>query len=89
MNAREAVISVRFEEAGAGAAGGMMAEYEAAAGLLAQLKEMAPHPLWPRQAPTLASPRPATATVLAVLVRVILRSAASPLPVNGELGTPR
>lgn len=47
-----------------------MAEYDAASGLLAQLKEMAPHPLWLRQAPTPAHPRPITAVVLAVVVQV-------------------
>lgn len=58
------------EESSGDCAGGMLAEYEAAAGLLAQLKEMAPHPLWPRQAPTPAHPRPTSAAALAVVVRV-------------------
>ena len=38
--------------------GGMLAEYEAAAGLLAQLRALGSGPLWPHEAATLAVPRP-------------------------------
>lgn len=36
----------------------MLAEYEAAAGLLAQLRALGSGPLWPHEAATLAVPRP-------------------------------
>lgn len=36
----------------------MLAEYEAAAGLLAQLRALGSGPLWPHETATLAVPRP-------------------------------
>lgn len=46
-----------------------MAEYEAAAGLLAQLQALGAGPLWPREAATLAAPRTASERSIATAVR--------------------
>ncbi len=51
----------------------MVAEYEAAAGLLAQLQALGAGPLWPYEAASLASPRIPSERALAASVRLLPR----------------
>ena len=50
----------------------MVAEYEAAAGLLAQLQALGGGPLWPCEAASLTAPRAPSERSIVVAVRFIL-----------------
>lgn len=54
------------------ASGGMVAEYEAAAGLLSQLQALGAGPLWPREAVSLACPRTPSEHSIATSVAALL-----------------
>lgn len=53
-----------------GRAGGMVTEYDAAAGLLKQLQDLTPYALWPQRDPFTGQSQPAVATHLSTLVHV-------------------
>lgn len=64
-----AACSLHTLIAGHMCAGGMVAEYEAAAGLLAQLQALGAGPLWPHEAASLSVPRTPSEHSIATAVR--------------------